>query len=126
MSGTRAYDHLRDSWASAQSENMRLLVRELLRIFKWQQACPSEHRDHEAGPAGGECFSPKRNRFPACLLPEESLRSPRNRDESGGSPDTRELSSQICGLKAASGGYQEKFTPKGSLAISTSKTSESR
>lgn len=39
MSGTRAYDRLRDSWASAQSENMRLLVRELLRIFKPQQAC---------------------------------------------------------------------------------------
>lgn len=42
-------------------------------------------------------------------------------------PQTQtELSSQICGLKAASGGCQEKFTPKGSSAISTSQTRESR
>lgn len=65
-------------------------------------------------------FSPKQNSLPVCLLQEKSLRFPRNTDESCGSQDTSKLSFQICGLKAASSGSQEKFTPKGSWAISAS------
>lgn len=46
------------------------------------------NRAQEAGPAGGEFFPPNRNRFPACLLQEESLGFHRSRGESWVAPGT--------------------------------------
>lgn len=82
-----------------QNENMGLLVQQLLRISKWQaefqpSLCPSECGAHAACPTGAESFSLK-NRFQVCLLPEKSLRFQISRDEQGGFPHTRSLSSSV-------------------------------